>query len=65
MLERERDAKEEEDMEGKEGGDDESSLRISLGKKKKKTRISLGRQEGKLSLFSNSFLHRTVNLFRS
>lgn len=34
MLERERDAKEEEDMEGKEGGDDESSLRISLGKKK-------------------------------
>lgn len=64
MLERERDAKEEEDMEGKEGGDDESSLRISLGKKKQ-TRISLGRQEGKLSLFSNSFLHRTVNLFRS
>lgn len=49
-------------MEGKEGGDDESSLRISLEKKK---RISLGRKEGKLSLFSNSFLHRTVNLFRS
>ena len=54
MLERERYAKEEEVMEGKEGGDDESSLRISLGRK-----------EGKLSLFSNSFLHRTVNLFRS
>ena len=36
MLERERDAKEEEDMEGKEGGDDESSLRISSGKKKNK-----------------------------
>lgn len=52
-------------MEGKEGGDDESSLRISSGKKKKQTRISLGRQEGKLSPFSNSFLHRTVNLFRS
>ena len=62
MLERERYAKEEEVMEGKEGGDDESSLRISLEKKK---RISLGRKEGKLSLFSNSFLHRTVNLFRS
>lgn len=35
MLERERYAKEEEVMEGKEGGDDESSLRISLEKKKK------------------------------
>lgn len=62
VLERERYAKEEEVMEGKEGGDDESSLRISLEKKK---RISLGRKEGKLSVFSNSFLHRTVNLFRS
>lgn len=35
VLERERYAKEEEVMEGKEGGDDESSLRISLEKKKK------------------------------
>ena len=51
-------------MERKEGGDDDSSLRISL-KKKTNTRISLGRKEGKLSLFSNSFLHRTVNLFSS
>lgn len=48
MLERERDAKEEEDMEGKEGGDDESSLRISSGKKKKTNKNFFREARGKV-----------------